>query len=566
MQLQYKNYYLIVLFSIIFYFLFNTLNIQKQATLSLIILVFFILIFYKKLFIFHEQNMYKFNINSISFFMILFLLFFTFISQNVFLNYETVDWDVSSYLVAAQDINKGNIPNENQWESKGPLLFYVYNILSLAVSKNFVLFKLFNDLILFVISIILFFSILKVKEKAYFRAFFSSLLFILLMSQAWAIGEYSELYSLLFLSIANYFALDYKLNYKNIFIVGLLLSLATLINQGTVLFILPYFLIYYKKHKLESLSKIFSIFLLGLIIPHLLSLLLYISRDLLNVYLATYIYIPLGYIDSNYANFYELKVFLRTFYEYIEPLYFALISLVLFSFISIFKKISLLNNIFFELRYLNIFFSFLFYFIGSHNYYHHLIFSLYFLTFLFLDLEFNSQAILVYSFIIISIFVFVERSAQKSILNITNIDETFNQYPLNNLAKEIDSYFQDDYTVLALDYVLVLYYLDKENYTYIVHPSNHFEEFIVSSLSDINIINKNYIENILLYEEPDVIICSQTMIIRGIPTTNTLYNCQISDYRKNYFKLDTDQYRNNPNLNYYKDPYKELSVFIKKDN
>ena len=30
------------------------------------------------------------------------------LTQNVYLNIETIDWDIHSYLVAAQDINNGN--------------------------------------------------------------------------------------------------------------------------------------------------------------------------------------------------------------------------------------------------------------------------------------------------------------------------------------------------------------------------------------------------------------------------------------------------------------------------
>ena len=40
------------------------------------------------------------------------------------------------------------------------------------------------------------------------------------------------------------------------------------------------------------------------------------------------------------------------------------------------------------------------------------------------------------------------------------------------------------------------------------------------------------------------------MIIRGTPTMNPLYNC-VSDYRKDYIKLDTKKYETNPNLNYF---------------
>ena len=61
------------------------------------------------------------------YFIYLFLL--TLITQNVYLNIETVTWDVASYLVATYDVQNGNLPLETQWESKGPILFYIYNLI-----------------------------------------------------------------------------------------------------------------------------------------------------------------------------------------------------------------------------------------------------------------------------------------------------------------------------------------------------------------------------------------------------------------------------------------------------
>ena len=74
---------------------------------------------------------------------------------------------------------------------------------------------------------------------------------------------------------------------------------------------------------------------------------------------------------------------------------------------------------------------------------------------------------------------------------------------------------------------------------------------------------KNYIES-LINEEPDVIICNPRLIIRGEPVDlRSKFNCEVSDYKKNYVKLNTLSYKNNENLNFYYDPYKEISVFIK---
>ena len=59
--------------------------------------------------------------------------------------------------------------------------------------------------------------------------------------------------------------------------------------------------------------------------------------------------------------------------------------------------------------------------------------------------------------------------------------------------------------------------MDKPNYSYIVHPSNHFEEFIVEILTDLNRLEPNHI-SFMQDNQPEVIICNPKMIIRGEPT------------------------------------------------
>ena len=86
--------------------------------------------------------------------------------------------------------------------------------------------------------------------------------------------------------------------------------------------------------------------------------------------------------------------------------------------------------------------------------------------------------------------------------NIGSIQENYPIYQLSEIIKE--EQFDNNYSVLALEYVLVLYYLDKENYSYIVHPTNHFEEYIVEPLYQFGYIEKNQIDN-LFEEEPDII-------------------------------------------------------------
>ena len=63
-----------------------------------------------------------------------------------------------------------------------------------------------------------------------------------------------------------------------------------------------------------------------------------------------------------------------------------------------------------------------------------------------------------------------------------NYEETFDNYPLRSLASEINNLYEDkNYEVLAIDHVLLLFYLEKPNISYIIHPFNNFEEYIVKN-------------------------------------------------------------------------------------
>ena len=128
------------------------------------------------------------------------LLIFTFITQNRFLNIETISWDVSSYLVASQEIGRGYVPLETQWESKGPLFLYLYFLVSKLSLNNLVYFKIANDLILFTTSVFIYLTVSNVSKNKTL-GFFSSLFFLSITSYSWFISELSEIYCLVLISI-----------------------------------------------------------------------------------------------------------------------------------------------------------------------------------------------------------------------------------------------------------------------------------------------------------------------------------------------------------------------------
>ena len=97
----------------------------------------------------------------------------------------------------------GYLPLETQWESKGPLFFYMYNVVSNIVNNTYILFRLANDILLLIVTIMLF-NISLANSQNFNLSIFTGLFFIVLTSIVWYVSEYSELYSLLFISISVY--------------------------------------------------------------------------------------------------------------------------------------------------------------------------------------------------------------------------------------------------------------------------------------------------------------------------------------------------------------------------
>ena len=255
-------FYISILFAVVSPYIFYRL-IDHEKTVYIV--SFFLIL----LLIFLASNLDKpvtniFSIlinllNSINIYMYYFVIFiFVFITQNLYLNYETITWDTASYLVASLSLQDGYLPYEAQWESKGPLLTYIYYFLILISNKSLVLIKLLNDLILFIISIFMFKTISIVKKEQKLYSLTATLLFLSLLSEPQYISAYSELFVLLFISIAYYLYCKFEWKNNNIFSIPLIISLASLINQVAVIFLLPYIfdILVKKKIKHQNIQNI----------------------------------------------------------------------------------------------------------------------------------------------------------------------------------------------------------------------------------------------------------------------------------------------------------------------
>ena len=531
--------------------------------LTIFLILFNVLFFYLN----NENNIEKITINRNYKYLYIFLIFvFVFISQNKNLQYEIISIDIPSYLVASQGIDFSNLPFETQWESKGPMFLYLYKLIQIIVGKNFVYFKIFNDLILFVISLFLFLTLEK-YTKNLIISFSSSLFFLSLTSHEWYTSELSELHCLMFISIAIYFdsISDDKKDYSNVVI--FLLSCSILINQSTaifgIIFLIKHLFFDHMRVHVRNVVKKITLFLF----PHLFFTILYFYNGLFDIYFINYFTLPFGYVQEGSFSFNEFLIWLKRIFIFNKFLFFILLYL----------SYNIIRHFLFDKeRYnkltlfliFNIVGALLIYVIGGHSYVHHLFYFLYFISLspiLIKNKIGSSFLTMVTLFAALQIFLSV---FNQSFSNLSNASELQNDYPLYQLSKEIDKNYSKNFTVLAFDHLLLLYYLDKENESYIIHPYNNFDNFIVEILIESEKLKTNEMSHFSYYieEEPDVIVCNPRAIVAGIPTKlddPTFFNCEVSDYKKNYSKINTLDFKNNENFHFYDDPYMEISLFYK---
>ena len=497
-------------------------------------------------------------LNLILLFLILFSIFAT---QFAYLDYETIDWDVNTYLVVSNDVTNGNLPYENEWDDKGPILYFTYSLFIYLSSGDLVLFKVLNNFLFLVIVANLYLSIFLFSHyKSHLKSIFGSLLFIISMAAPWGTVEYSELIGLFYLSI-SILLLNLQ-NKKLIYFSGIFFGLATLVNQGIGVFLIP---LIYQLFKKENPKKLISRFLISFLIIHGFMIILYFVNGLIKTYFVTLIIVPLSYVASE-ASLYTLLKELWVFSKSI--LNFNVFTFVTFIFISTifflsfskktfwFDKQKLFSNTAINLFVLS---SLLFYVLGSTGYYHHLIFSLYFIC-LSVSLIQNSKSEIIFTiFVLVSLFTTLPKTIDNSIDNFNNLNTIQENYPLYELSQEIDSYFEDDYSIISLDHQLINFYLQKPNSAYVIHSTNYKEYSIINNLERFDLMEEKLI-SLLIESEPDVVICSSLT-----KTYIDEISCEMTEFNSKYISLNTESYFNDYLRTYYGDPLREIYVYIKVD-
>lgn len=458
-------------------------------------------------------------------------------------NFETLDWDVNAFLVTSLELGRGNLPFENQYENKPPLLFAIFYLFTVISNKNLLIIKVLNDIIIFLIAVQSIFLFTKNKASPKIFNFIPSIIFILFTSNIWFHPSYSEFLSLSCIT-SSYLIYKRSNNKNKFFIMGMLLSASSLINLGTTIFLICFGIIFfiYEDRKIKSIFNLF----LGFGIIHLIFLSIYIIDGSLSEYLMAMVQIPISYGTTNFSLTSSLTVFLSSFINYSLPIYILVlisISLFIHMILKIIKKKTFkFDNS--ELIFL-IIFGLIFFTLAGKGYYHHLIFLLYFLSLSFIFFQNKSLKKGFVFFILLITGFTISQFVESSLNNITNFLTLDEQYPMKRISNEIISNNYEYDEIFSTNYILILYYLDKPNISYIVHPALYDYEEITSVL----IKNNKIKENEIIYQ------------LDNMPKIFEGYDKQIKN-DSNYYKFVIPKIDNSL-LNYWgKD--NNVFVFIKK--
>ena len=490
------------------FFVYMTINSEYDFSLLFFQILFLSLYVSDNDLVNFSSKFSRFNLKGITNLVFVLIIFiFTLLSQNNFLQYEILDHDTSTLLLISQEFFDGFLPYERQWDDKQPLFYFLSYIILLITNKNFLLFKVVFDIFTFVNASVIYFFVYKKLRKSFSVSIISSLLYLLISSQPWANSEYSETMSLTFLSIGFYLSFG-KRNKYIFYLIGFFFSLSTLVNIGSAIFIIGFLFTLYLNFK-QNYKEAFFKFFIGFSIPHLLTIMIYFINGLLKVYLTTILKIPISYTTTDSYFFYDFRVFIESIFK--TNIFLCILFLIpLLNMLNVFFKLAV--NRFRDSLSLSIslfiFCSILFFYLANKGFYHHLIYLIFFVSIALSIVLSNNLKVIVYLSFFAVLFNHFPNYATNSYSNLSEYNQIYEGYPLRNLSEQLMKEINNrDLSILALDNLLFLFYLDQNNDIYIVHPTNHNEYFIIDNLISENIINPNYIEQ-SFENNIDLIICS----------------------------------------------------------
>ena len=153
------------------------------------------------------------------------------------MNVSVIDWDESVYFTIAQDITNGGVPYKTAWDTKGPLLFFIFVPVILLFDENIAALRIFTTCYLLVSMFFLYLLARRMFQG--FTALVPPLIYGLFFTTP-GLGGYAsngEIFMMLPVILALLCYIEYvsKGGLKLLFLSGLFTS-AAFLTKGTAVF------------------------------------------------------------------------------------------------------------------------------------------------------------------------------------------------------------------------------------------------------------------------------------------------------------------------------------------
>lgn len=213
---------------------------------------------------------------------------------------DVIDSDESTFILFGQDIVDGNLPYENLWDVKPPLLFFCFALLILTFGKTILAIRIGGAVCILVAAYLVYLSGEKTRNSRTGLIAAAFLIIFSTLSESGG-GTTSEIIAIVPLTGAALFFLKSELRARDVFFAGILISAACMIRLNLVYLALAggvFLLIGRLFNSPDGPVRRLAVYAGGGAIPVVLSFLPYLFAGKSHLYFVTMFSAPLNYSSS----------------------------------------------------------------------------------------------------------------------------------------------------------------------------------------------------------------------------------------------------------------------------
>ena len=428
-----------------------------------------------------------------------------------YLRYEVIDWDESTFILTAWSVSQGYLPYVEVWDLKPPMFFFALGAVLKLFGQSLLYVRLFGAVLVALTACLIYLTAKRILDAR--SAIFAGGTFVL-ASTPWPLQHsMTEHLAMAFLMLAVLLLLRKNNTAAQYFIIGILISLATLTrsNLAFVAIGIGFGILLFENHATwrGRLAR-FSTYVLGGCIPLGIILMLYHAAGHLDLFLIANLDLPLAYASEQRGFFLNLAMIIGAIFAaslVFPDLWGAMIALPVTRLWQMRRNFTMLD-LPKAIKWLILVAGLILVSMASSGFFtwHHLYQLIPFLALLCAGFIPNPLAYWQKILVLCMILVALARSLPHSAIII--FDGL--HHPLYKLSQQIEKDRQDDDVIFALAGQLLYWYIQQPPpLLHGAHPSNLFKPALENIMIEKGLIAVNSFEQ-LIDSRPRYILLPKT--------------------------------------------------------